>query len=166
MSLTYLICGKVYCNIPWVRELKLWNSEDDFCKRNNPCMHVYVHVSIYNQFLKMTNLYVFVELWNMKYGIRMGCFCLCWLAKKILQSPCLEEILSFHLWRDMYWLCVFVGLAMGCDCNHAFSRHGGLHKYVSGLTWYCKDRVSSCNIYAVQKDTQSFLMSEFIHHIC
>ena len=23
------------------------------------------------------------------------------------------------------------------------------------LTWYCMDRVSSCNIYAVQQDTQS-----------
>ena len=27
------------------------------------------------------------------------------------------------------------------------------------------DRVSSCNIYAVQQDTQSVLMSEFIHHV-
>ena len=27
--------------------------------------------------------------------------------------------------------------------------------------WYCRDRVSSCNIYAVQQDTQSFLMIEF-----
>ena len=34
------------------------------------------------------------------------------------------------------------------------------------VTWYCRDRVSSCNIYAVQQDTQSFLMSEFIHHVC
>ena len=32
-------------------------------------------------------------------------------------------------------------------------------------TWYCRDRVSSCNIYAVQQDTQSFLMIEFIHHM-
>ena len=32
-------------------------------------------------------------------------------------------------------------------------------------TWYCKDRVSSCNIYAVQQDTQSVLISEFIHQI-
>ena len=31
---------------------------------------------------------------------------------------------------------------------------------------YCRDRVSSCNIYAVQQDTQSVLMSEFIHHVC
>ena len=29
------------------------------------------------------------------------------------------------------------------------------------LTCYCRDRVSSCNIYAVQQDTQSVLMSEF-----
>ena len=29
------------------------------------------------------------------------------------------------------------------------------------LTCYCSDRVSSCNIYAVQQDTQSFLMIEF-----
>ena len=28
-------------------------------------------------------------------------------------------------------------------------------------SWYCMDRVSSCNIYAVQQDTQSVLMSEF-----
>ena len=28
------------------------------------------------------------------------------------------------------------------------------------------DRVSFCNIYAVQQDTQSVLMSEFIHHGC
>ena len=28
------------------------------------------------------------------------------------------------------------------------------------------DRVSSCKIYAVQQDTQSFLMIEFIHYIC
>ena len=34
------------------------------------------------------------------------------------------------------------------------------------LTWYCRDRVSSYNIYAVQQDTQSFLMSEFIHDVC
>ena len=31
---------------------------------------------------------------------------------------------------------------------------------------HCGDRVSSCNIYAVQQDTQNFLMIEFIHHIC
>ena len=31
---------------------------------------------------------------------------------------------------------------------------------------YCMDRVSSCNIYAVQQDTQSVVMSEFIHHLC
>ena len=31
---------------------------------------------------------------------------------------------------------------------------------------YCKDRVSSCNTYAVQQDTQSVLMSEFIQHFC
>ena len=31
-------------------------------------------------------------------------------------------------------------------------------------TWYCRDRVSSCNIYAVQQDTQTVLMSEFIQH--
>ena len=29
------------------------------------------------------------------------------------------------------------------------------------LTWYCRDRVSSCNIYAVQQDTQCGLMSKF-----
>ena len=28
------------------------------------------------------------------------------------------------------------------------------------------DRVSSCNIYAVQQDTQSVLMREFIQHLC
>ena len=28
------------------------------------------------------------------------------------------------------------------------------------------DRISFCNIYAVQQDTQSVLMSEFIHHVC
>ena len=33
-------------------------------------------------------------------------------------------------------------------------------------TWYCRDRVSSCYVYAVQQDTQSVSMSEFIHHIC
>ena len=33
-------------------------------------------------------------------------------------------------------------------------------------TWYCRDRVSSCNIYVVQQDTQSFSMIEFIHHVC
>ena len=33
------------------------------------------------------------------------------------------------------------------------------------LFCYCMDRVSSCNIYAVQQDTQSVLMSEFIHHV-
>ena len=33
-------------------------------------------------------------------------------------------------------------------------------------TWYYRDRVSSCNIYAVQQDPQSVLMSEFIHHVC
>ena len=32
--------------------------------------------------------------------------------------------------------------------------------------WYCRDRVSSCNIYAVQQDTQSVLMSKFIEHLC
>ena len=34
------------------------------------------------------------------------------------------------------------------------------------LTWYCRDRLSSCNIYAVQQDTQSVSMSEFIQHLC
>ena len=29
----------------------------------------------------------------------------------------------------------------------------------------CRDRVSSCNIYAVQQDTQSVLMSKFIQHL-
>ena len=28
-------------------------------------------------------------------------------------------------------------------------------------TWCCRDRKSSCNIYAVQQDTKVFLMSEF-----
>ena len=32
--------------------------------------------------------------------------------------------------------------------------------------WYCRDRLSSCNIYAVQQGTQSVLMIEFIHHLC
>ena len=32
--------------------------------------------------------------------------------------------------------------------------------------WYCKNRVSSCNICAVQQDTQSVLMSEFIQLLC
>ena len=27
---------------------------------------------------------------------------------------------------------------------------------VKNETWYCRDRVSPCNIYAVQQDTQSF----------
>ena len=31
----------------------------------------------------------------------------------------------------------------------------------SSVTWYCRDRVSSCNIYAVQQDTQCVLMSKF-----
>ena len=31
---------------------------------------------------------------------------------------------------------------------------------------YFMDRVSYCNIYAVQQDTHSVLMSEFIHHLC
>ena len=35
-----------------------------------------------------------------------------------------------------------------------------------GLSWYGRDRVASCNIYAVQQDTQSVLMSEFIQHLC
>ena len=30
--------------------------------------------------------------------------------------------------------------------------------------WCCRDRVSSCNIYAVQQDIQSVLISEFIQH--
>ena len=34
-----------------------------------------------------------------------------------------------------------------------------VHSYVT--IWYCRDPVSSCNIYAVQQDTQSVLMSEF-----
>ena len=34
------------------------------------------------------------------------------------------------------------------------------------LVLHCRGRVSSCNIYAVQQDTQSFLMSEFIYHLC
>ena len=33
-------------------------------------------------------------------------------------------------------------------------------------TRYCRDPVSSCNIYTVQQDIQSVLMSEFIHHVC
>ena len=33
------------------------------------------------------------------------------------------------------------------------------------LTGHCVDRVSSCNIYAVQQDTQSVSMSEFIQHL-
>ena len=28
------------------------------------------------------------------------------------------------------------------------------------------DRVSSCNVYVVQQDTQCFFMIEFIRHIC
>ena len=31
---------------------------------------------------------------------------------------------------------------------------------------YFRDSVSSCNIYAVQQDTQGVSMSEFIHHVC
>ena len=34
------------------------------------------------------------------------------------------------------------------------------------LTRYCTDRPPSCNIYAVQQDTQSVAMSEFIQHLC
>ena len=34
------------------------------------------------------------------------------------------------------------------------------------LTRYCMERVSSCNIYAVQQDTHNVLMSKFIHYIC
>ena len=33
-------------------------------------------------------------------------------------------------------------------------------------TCYCSDRVSPCNTHAVQQDTQSVLISEFIHHVC
>ena len=33
-------------------------------------------------------------------------------------------------------------------------------------TRHCTDRVSSCNIYAVQQDKQSFLKIEFIRHVC
>ena len=29
------------------------------------------------------------------------------------------------------------------------------------IHWYCRDRVSSCNMYAVQQDTQCGLMSKF-----
>ena len=32
------------------------------------------------------------------------------------------------------------------------------------LTWYCMDRVSSCNIYVIQQDTQCFII-EFIRNI-
>ena len=38
--------------------------------------------------------------------------------------------------------------------------------YKSKSTWYCRDRASSCNIYAVQQDTQSVAMSKFIQHLC
>jgi hypothetical protein len=51
--LTHPICGKVYYNILWEHELKLWNFEEDFCNRNSPCM--YVRVSKYKQLLKCTN---------------------------------------------------------------------------------------------------------------
>ena len=37
---------------------------------------------------------------------------------------------------------------------------------VNDIYRYCRDRVSSRNIYAVQQDTQSVLMSEFIQHLC
>ena len=30
---------------------------------------------------------------------------------------------------------------------------------------YCRNSASSCNIHAVQQDTQSFLIIEFIHHV-
>ena len=33
------------------------------------------------------------------------------------------------------------------------------------VTWYCRDRASFCNMYAVQQDTRSVLMSEFIEHL-
>ena len=36
-----------------------------------------------------------------------------------------------------------------------------LNNILVELTGYCRDRVSSCNIYTVQQDTQSFLMIEF-----
>ena len=36
-----------------------------------------------------------------------------------------------------------------------------------GMTRFSEIRHKTrCNIYAVQQDTQSFLMIEFIHHIC
>ena len=41
----------------------------------------------------------------------------------------------------------------------------GLHGFNTTPTSYCRDRVSSCNIYAVQQDTQSVSMSEFIQHL-
>jgi hypothetical protein len=33
------------------------------------------------------------------------------------------------------------------------------------VTWYCKDRVSSCSVYVIQLDTQYSFMVDFIHNI-
>jgi hypothetical protein len=46
------------------------------------------------------------------------------------------------------------------DLSDSFNWH-----FQQSFRWYCRDRVSSCNIYAVQQDTQSVLMSNFIHHV-
>ena len=56
-----------------------------------------------------------------------------------------------------------------CDMIHlilslpvfAHKNRSGTYPVDSLWRWYCRDRVSSCNIYAVQQDTQSVLMSEF-----
>ena len=42
-------------------------------------------------------------------------------------------------------------------------RNVKLYKYKMSLTCCCMDRVSSCNIYVIQQDTQCF-MFEFIHN--
>ena len=54
---------------------------------------------------------------------------------------------------------------------HTFGSHTVLFVYgdnikskYTDINLYCRDRVSSSNIYAVQQDTQSVLMSEFIQH--
>ena len=46
------------------------------------------------------------------------------------------------------------------ECSFRYSTN------IVSFILYCRDRVSSCNIYAVQHDTQSVLMSEFIQHLC
>ena len=50
--------------------------------------------------------------------------------------------------------------------NECFHNDTTRQKRNTDRCWYCKDRVSSCNIYAVQQDTQSVSMGKFIQHLC